>query len=85
MIFRISKGEMNIDVDKKFLASIAELSDGIRVNFKDGMFLEMTDAYMPMNTKRVIKMMYDKIPNGAKLVTLRLDPRFYNSPLSIEY
>lgn len=59
----IKRGSMEFKFDRVNLINVEQAHDGVVFNFKYGMIINVTDNYMPLETKQLIKNA-DTFPNG---------------------
>jgi shikimate 5-dehydrogenase len=59
----IKRGNMEFKFDRVNLINVEQSHDGVVFNFKFGVIISVTDNYMPLETKQLIKNA-DILPNG---------------------
>lgn len=74
----IKRGSINISTDRTDLIVIDQTHDGIAFSFKYGIHIQVTDQFMPTETKDRIKAA-DSLPKG----NIIFDLNNYNKPVHI--
>jgi len=78
-LIKIKKGSINISSDRKDFVQVEQTSDGMVFNFKNGIYVYLTDTAMPLEVKERIKAA-DRFENGNVLIDLSN----YKQPASLE-
>jgi hypothetical protein len=62
--------ELECRLSRNYLVDANETADGIVFNFKNGLYLYVTDTNMPISTKQLIRTSVQNIRDGLLIIDL---------------
>jgi len=77
---KVVKGSVIIECDRNDFVGVDPIPDGVVFNFKNGMFLHVTDTSMPTFTKDMMKNAGNSFQKG----NLKFDLVNYRVPTTLE-